>query len=152
MPASLTDEQVEALHVAYVQHGTYRAAARAVGVSDAAARTYLKSEVEEPNSALLQMRAQKKIDLAARLGDAAIALIEAMLKAKTLNDADLRDIATALGITIDKLQLVTGQATERHEHRDLDSPRADLARRIDELAARRRAKESAEAIRRSAAQ
>lgn len=125
MSKALTDEQVEALHLAYVQHGTYRGAARAVGVSTSTARTYLKAEVEDSDSELVQVRTQKRRELATELWDAAIVLIQAMVNSKKISDADLRDIATALGITIDKLQLVTGQATQRHEHRELDRQQAE---------------------------
>lgn len=141
MAAALTDEQIERLHLEYSVTGKVDRAAKAAGVSWAAAKKYLSQPID-PLTPLSQVREQKKIDIATSLGNAAVALIEAMVDKQKLSDAELRDIAVALGITIEKMQLVTGQATERYEHRDVDTSRTELARRIDELADRRRAKQA----------
>lgn len=56
-------------------------------------------------------------------------------------DGDLKDMALTLAVLIDKRRLEEGKATDRHEF--IDDDRELIARRMDELAARRRAKEVA---------
>jgi molybdenum-dependent DNA-binding transcriptional regulator ModE len=140
--AALSDEQIEQLHIEYAQLGQVSKAARAVGVSWSSAKRYLKQELIDPTSELAITRERKKIGLAETLGEAAIVLAQAMADKTKISEARLQEIAVSLGIAIEKLQLITGQATERYEHRDIDEPRQSLAGRVDELARRRRSKDA----------
>jgi hypothetical protein len=141
--AALTDEQIERLHLEYSLTRKVDRAAKAAGVSWAAAKKYLSQPID-PLTPLSQVREQKKIDIAQKLGELQIVLIDALMREDKIAKASFQELANTLGISIEKLQLITGQATERHEHRDADTPRAELARRIDELAERRRAKQPAD--------
>ena len=144
MAASITDEQIERLHLEYAQTGRLRASARAVGISVSTAKRYIDLEKANPDSVLEQVRTQKRIEIAEHIGNVQAAILRKMEEDITLGKASYQELATAFGILTDKRQLITGQATERHEHRDADTPRAELARRIDELAERRRAKQPAD--------
>ena len=138
MGAALSDDQIERLHIEYALTRKVDRAAKAAGVSWAAAKKYLSQPID-PLTPLSQVREQKKIDIAAKLGDLQVVLIEALMRDEKIAKASFQELANTLGIATEKRQLITGQATERHEHRDLDEPRQHLASRIDELAARRRA-------------
>ena len=48
-------------------------------------------------------------------------------------DPNLRNIATAMGITIDKLRLELGESTGRQEHVGLSAVDIELQRALDEL-------------------
>jgi predicted transcriptional regulator len=140
--AALTDEQIERLHLEYAQTGRLRAAARVVGVSPSTAKRYIDQERANPDSVLEQVRTQKRIDIAEKIAEVQIVILEALKSPEKIAKASYQELSTSYGILTDKHQLITGQATERHEHRDIDTSRDQLARRIDELADRRRAKQS----------
>jgi hypothetical protein len=140
--AALTDEQIERLHIEYAQRGTVAKAAQSVGVSWSSAKRYLKDELVDPDSPLAKMRERKRVDLAETVANTAVALAKAMGDAAKISASDLRDIAISFGIAVEKLQLITGQATERYEHRDIDEPRQSLNGRIDELSQRRRTRDA----------
>jgi hypothetical protein len=140
--AALSDEQIERLHLEYVQTGSYRATARAVGISVESVRKYVIRELDDADSPLRQMRTQKRIDIAEKIGEVQLVILEALKSPEKIAKASYQELSTSYGILTDKRQLITGQATERHEHHDLDAPRQELTRRLDELAERRRAKGS----------
>lgn len=146
MAASLTDEQIERLHLEYAQTGSYRAAARAVGVSVESARKYLKPGVDTADSSLRQMRTQKKIDIVDKIAEVQIKLLDALIDPQHLKDAGFTSIATTFGILTDKRLLLTGQATQRTETLTSD-PAARLTPDEMEAAARIRAKLAHEASR-----
>jgi transposase-like protein len=63
------------------------------------------------------------------LADKALALACAL----DPSDPNLRNIATAMGITIDKLRLELGESTGRQEHVGLSAVDIELQRALDEL-------------------
>ena len=69
-----------------------------------------------------------------------IVILRSMADESALAKEPLQAKAVSFGIVTDKLQLMSGEATERHEHRDTDDARDNLHRRIDELSERRRAR------------
>jgi hypothetical protein len=144
MATSLTDEQIERLHIEYAVRGSYRAASRAVGVSVESARKYLKAEVEDADSPLRRMRTQKKVEIAEKFGDLQIVLIDALMDKAKIEKASYQELANTLGIATEKRLLVTGQATQRTENLTVD-PAARLTPDEMEAAARIRAKLAAEA-------
>lgn len=75
---------------------------------------------------------EKRIDLVGELTD----LLGLTLTAakETVGDASYRELATAIGIFVDKIQLLTGKPTERQEVNVTDHRErilADIARRAD---------------------
>jgi hypothetical protein len=82
-----------------------------------------------------ELRREKKLDLVQAIKDELIDLFPDMANAR--QDASYRDMATAAGILIDKLQLLTGEPTERTEH--TQSAKSNVRSRVDSIAARIRA-------------
>ena len=132
---SITDEQIELIKATFAETGNLRASARAAKVSVSTAKKYAGSR-----DAFERIRTEKRVDIIESLADARIILLAAMVEPETLKKASLQEKSVAFGIVTDKHQLLTGEATERHEHRDANQAREALTRRIDELAARRRAR------------
>lgn len=136
----ISDEQIEIIKATFAETGNLSAAARAAGCSISTASKYTdpvnKDEFED-------IRNLKRVDIIDAITEAQIALIGAIKTKATSSDETTRDLATAFGILTDKHQLLTGQATERHEHRNTTEARESIARRIDELAERRRARDVA---------
>ena len=88
----------------------------------------------ETNAAVSQLRPQKKGDLAAALEAIAWQCVEAI--PARMGEASLREVATTLGIAVEKMQLLRGKPTTIND--DLSSlSDAELDRRIAE--AQRRA-------------
>lgn len=143
MAAALTDEQIERLHLEYAQTGKVDRAAKAAGVSWAAAKKYLDIPID-PLTPLSQVREQKKIDIAAKMGDLQIALIDALMQPDKIAKASYQELANTLGITTEKRLLITGQPTSRN-HNTTDDPSARLSPDELEAAARIRAKLEASA-------
>lgn len=84
-----------------------------------------------------QLRNEKKLDLVQAIKDELGEIFPALGGAR--QDANYRELVTAVGILTDKLQLLTGQPTERAEvyvndHRE--RLLADVARRVSVLADR----------------
>lgn len=144
MATSLTDEQIERLHIEYAMTGRIAKAARVVGVSWSSAKRYLKDEVIDPGSDLAKMREQKRVDVAEKMGDLQVALIDALMDKAKIEKASYQELATTLGITTDKRLLITGQPTSRNENINTD-PAAKLTPDEMEAAARIRAKLASEA-------
>jgi hypothetical protein len=90
------------------------------------------------------MRTQKKVDVAAKMGDLQIALIDALMSSEKISKASYQELATTLGITTEKRLLIMGQPTSRNENITAD-PSAKLTPDEMEAAARIRAKLAAEA-------
>ena len=131
----ISDEQIEIIKATFAETGNLSAAARAAKCSISTASKYVdpatKDEFED-------IRNEKRVDIIEALGAARIKLLNSMVEDDTLKKASLNEKAVAFGIVTDKHQLLTGEATERHEHRNTSEARDLLARRVDELAARRR--------------
>lgn len=130
---AITDEQIELIKATFAETGSVRAAARAAKVSVATAKKYAGTRDN-----FEQLRTVKRVNIIEALAEARITLLNAMVEPTTLAKASLSEKSIAFGVVTDKHQLLTGEATERHEHRDANQAREALARRIDELAERRR--------------
>ena len=50
------------------------------------------------------------------------------------DDADFKALLTALGIAVDKVQLLRGEATEITENRNIEHVRADIQRKLHRVA------------------
>jgi len=50
------------------------------------------------------------------------------------DDADFKALLTALGIAVDKVQLLRGEATEIRENRNIEHVRADIQRKLHRVA------------------
>ena len=138
----ITDDQIEQIKATFAETGNLRASARAADVSFATAKKYAGAHDEYE-----QLRAEKRIDIIAKIADVQIKLLNAMVEPAHLTKASLSEIGTAFGIVTDKRQLLSGEATERHEHRDATDSQNILARRLDELAERRRTRTGAPGVR-----
>lgn len=108
MAARLTDKQKRKIIADYMENGSYRATARMNGVSDDTVRRVVLSDDE-----ILQKAAQKKeqntMDMLAYMDsrkEQAQGVIDDYLKAlanpEKIEAAKLSEIATALGIVVDK--------------------------------------------------
>jgi transposase-like protein len=118
----------------YLEHGAGHAAAelgcdrvtiyRWLGAHNATpvAREKNRAETEARHTA--RREALREV-----LADKALALACALDPA----DPNLRNIATAMGITIDKLRLELGESTGRQEHVGLSAVDIELQRALDEL-------------------
>lgn len=108
MAARLTDEQKKKIIADYAETGSYRATAKKFGVSDMTVKRLCESDVE-----LLQKVAQKKeqntMDMLAymdsRKEQAQVVIddyLAALANPEKIASAKLSEIATALGIVVDK--------------------------------------------------
>lgn len=131
----VSDETIEIIKATFAETGSIRAAARAAKCSVSTASKYTDPTVRDQFE---RIRTEKRIDIIEALAAARITLLNAMVDPDALKKASLHEKAVAFGVVTDKHQLLTGEATERHEHRDANQAREALARRIDELAERRR--------------
>jgi hypothetical protein len=128
----ITPEQIETIKAIYAETGSVTKAADASGVSRPAASNYVKSDDEFD-----EVRREKRHDIIEAIAHARRLYAEHLAKPDIVAATDSRDAATVLGILTDKHQLLTGQATERRESRNLTSARDDLKRRIAEMTRRR---------------
>lgn len=108
MASRLTDEQKKKIIADYAETGSYRATAKKFGVSDMTVKRLCESDVE-----LLQKVAQKKeqntMDMLAymdsRKEQAQVVIddyLAALANPEKIASAKLSEIATALGIVVDK--------------------------------------------------
>lgn len=140
---ALTDDQIETIRAAWLLTENGSEASRQAGCSTTAANTYIRHHRAE----LLQLRQQKRPELKDKLGNLIDRLLSVAVDPRKLDEAPLGQVMTGIGIAIDKYQLVTGEATERHEHRNADEAREQFARRLDELAERRRTRAAVDGAR-----
>ena len=146
MATALSDEQIERLHLEYATNGgKIRAAARAIGVSQSTASKYIDRETTNPAPPEVQaVRTRKKVDIAEKMGELQVVLIDALMTSEKIAKASYQELATTLGITTEKRLLVMGQATVRTETISPD-PAARLTPDEMAAAARIRDKLAAEA-------
>lgn len=130
-------ELIERIKAIYAETGSYAETARQCGVSTSTAKHYadLADDLEE-------LRKEKRSDIIARIAEVRALYVDHLAKPAILAATTSKDAAVIVGILTDKHQLLSGEPTERHEHSD--SPAERLSRRMDELAARRRAREMAQ--------
>jgi hypothetical protein len=135
------DETIEKIKATYALNGNARETSRVLGVSFETVRKYISPDDKDQFS---QIRSEKRIDIIEKAKDVQIKLLEAMIDPKKLAEAKLSEVGVAFGIVTEKIQLLSGEATERHEHRDSTESRNMLLSRVDELAARRRSRNDTE--------
>lgn len=131
---ALSEWQVETVRATWLLTRNGSEAGRAAGCNVATANRYIAAHREE----LTRLAQDKKPDLADALGAAADRLVSALFDQKRIADAPLVQVATALGIVIDKRQLLTNQPTARVETGPTDPGRLTPEER--EQAAKIRAK------------
>lgn len=125
--AKYTDAQrAEALAALQANGGNLSATSRDTGIPFST----LKRWRDEPDPRLAELGEEKKTDLGDRLERIANALVDAI--PDKIADAPLNHVSVALGIAIDKLRLLRGEATEVTEVRGSDAKR-ELAERIARL-------------------
>lgn len=134
-------ETIQLIKATYALNGSVSDTSRDLGVPESTVRKYISPENKDE---FAEVRAEKIaeaipaiVDLCAK---AQIKLLNAIMDEDGLKKASLQEKAITFGVVTDKLQLITGEATERHEHRNTTEARQSIARRIDELAERRRAR------------
>jgi hypothetical protein len=132
----ITDWQVETIRLAYAESGSISYAAIAAGVAFNTAKSYITEKRDE----LSKLRNEKKADVIAQVALVRIRILEEMHGTTRLSKSSLGELTMAFGILTDKHQLLTGEVTNRTENVNGDSPRDAFARRIDELAERRRSR------------
>lgn len=130
----ITDQQIEIIHATYAETGSYSAAAHDAGCTVSTTRKYV---LESDN--LVELRNQKRADVVSVASTARIRLIEAMVDAEKIKRASISELATAVGILTDKIQILTGKATSRNEHISVD-PSSQLTAEEMEKAAELREK------------
>ena len=104
------EEKANALAVLAANGGDLRGTARSLGIPKSTLENWAAQRV---SAAVSELADTKKKDLADELENIALKLVEAM--PDKMQDATLQQIATSLGIAIDKMQLLRGKATERTE-------------------------------------
>lgn len=132
----LSDWQIETIRLAFAETGNMSHAARKAGCAFNTAKKYIVDHLDE----LTKLRNEKRGDVVAQVAELRVRVIEEMFTTTRLGKASLSELGILFGILTDKHQLLTGEATDRHEHRNTTEARDTLARRIDELAERRRAR------------
>jgi transposase-like protein len=88
---------------------------------------------DEPDPRLADLGDRKKVDLSEKLEEIAYKLADAV--EGKIPEANLQHVATSLGIAIDKLRLLRGEATDISEVRSSDAKR-ELADRLTKLTQR----------------
>lgn len=110
-------ETVERIKATYAMVGSIAETARDLNLPESTVRKYVSPEV---HAEFAELRAQKLAevipDIVDEIAQTRLALIRAMRDPGKIAEADIRDLATAFGITADKYQLVTGQPTARNHN------------------------------------
>lgn len=127
------NDKATALAALDANGGNVNKTAKQLGISESTLRSWVNGR--GTNVEIADLRERKKDQLAGRLVEIAHLLIDAM-PAK-ITDANLQQSATTLGITIEKIQLLDGSATERTEVIETLTD-DERARRITEILERAR--------------
>lgn len=134
--ANLTDEQIERIKQVFADTGSVRGTARALSLPVSTVKTHCKRTDE-----YVQIRTEKRTALIGNIAEELAAVrqlyLDHLKQPLVIASASAKDAAVIVGVFTDKHQLVTGEATERTEHVDATDARTELARRADELSARR---------------
>lgn len=139
----ISPAQIELLKATYAATESLTAAARAAAVAESTAWKYIHSadEFEEVRSEKRQeLIAQTAADYVPQLLATIGKYIEHVSQPEVIAAMNGRDGMIVVGTAVDKVLLLTGQATERSEHVHTDDARTRLAAKLDELAARRAAR------------
>lgn len=105
----LDDWQVETIKRVYILTGNQSEAARQAGCSGASANKYVRMYQEE----LLELRKQKQPELVEILRALLQRILSEAFDPAKLSEATFRDLMVGTGILVEKIQLLTGGATER---------------------------------------
>lgn len=134
-------ETVETIRATYSLTGSIADTSRNLNIPESTVRKYIDPKTKDE---FAEIRAETMAvaipEIVAKATRVQIALLDAIADKDSLAKASLQEKAIAFGVVTDKVQLMTGEATERYEHRNTTEARDALARRVDELAARRRAR------------
>lgn len=132
------EEKANALAAMDANGGDVFNTARQMGIPYQTLQEWSKGRV---HPAVLNIRQGKRADMAAALGDVAWQLLEAI--PGKIDPASLTQTATAMGIAIDKQQLLLGRPTAIHQHdvtrlsdNDLDREIAECQGEVGRLACR----------------
>lgn len=108
-------DRASALAALDANEGNIRKTARDTGISASTITGWRDTRTLEGT----EVRAQKKAELADKLEDVAHKLVDAL--PSKLSEANLQQVATSLGITIDKLRLLREESTAIEEVRTSDA-------------------------------
>jgi hypothetical protein len=131
----LSADEIEILKNAFANGATIDGAAKAAGVSWHTAEKYAAFRDE-----YAALRDEKRQELIAQTAADYVPQLLAGIGEYLAHIRQPAVIAETDATAIDKVLLLTGQATERSEHVHSDDARTRLAARIDEIAARRQAR------------
>lgn len=107
------EDKAAALATLDAMDGNVNGAARKLGIAESTLRSWNNDRGVHP--VVANLREKKKGELADRLKEIAHEIIDGM--PDKISEASLRDSGVTLGIVLDKLQLLSGAATSRNEHR-----------------------------------
>jgi len=128
--AKYTDAQrAEALAALQANGGNLSATSRATGVPISTVKRWR----DEPDPRLAELGNEKRQDLEESLERIAHALVDAI--PGKIDEAPLNHVSVALGIAVDKLRLLRGEATNIEEVRGSDA-KHELAQRLARLTTR----------------
>lgn len=136
----LNEWQVQAIEEAWVMTGNASVGARVAGCNVRTAQKHVREHLER----LTVLAAQKRPSSLETLQYILNRLLGGLADPTKIEQASLADVAKATGIVIDKMQLLSGQATARVETGAIDPGKLTPEER--EQAARLRAKLAGEAV------
>ncbi|MEM8599296.1 MAG: transposase [Bacteroidota bacterium] len=124
-------QRAEALAALEANDGNVAATSRQTGISTSTLRGWRDAP---DRAAPTELRAEKKAGLADRLEALAHDLIDDLAKPERRR-GNVKDVATAIGIAVDKARLLRGESTEITETRSVEHIRDDIQRKLARLAA-----------------
>lgn len=133
------NDKAAALAALDANGGNVNRTAKQLGLAESTLRSWTQGR--GTHEVVAELREVKKADLSDRLTDIAHAILDTL--PKKLKDASAQQLATALGIVIDKKQLLEGKATDRTDlHVTSDEDRAARLAAIFDSARERRNRQS----------
>lgn len=120
------------------RRGALMEVANNIGVSHSLIRRWFTKELNPPPSKIAQIKMSDIIEL---LKNEVVAALQELPNAR--GDADYLDIGKVMGIMVDKLQLLNGEATERIVYELSDSDRSEQITEILNTARDRQARQPA---------
>ena len=131
--AYTSDDQAATLAVLESNGGNLARTSRETGIARDTIKRWRDEKSPPKNASVDKRLPEARATLADRLRDFVDAALT--IAPDKLDDANLRDVFTSVGIAIDKLQLLEGKPTSIDEVRDGDGHR-ELDEVLDQLAAR----------------
>lgn len=120
------------------RRGALMEVANNLGVSHSLVRRWFTKEINPPPSKIAQIKMSDIVEL---LKKEVVAALQELPNAR--GDADYLDIGKVMGIMVDKLQLLSGEATERIVYELSDSDRSEQVAQILNAAREREARQPA---------